>query len=81
MFVKSAVTRNSFIATPREAVMRGSNMNKLKPANRLNMSKKTTTLAVSVAWKPQNAPRLDVRLNDVNWSLGCVPFGESQNGF
>ena len=61
--------------------MRGSNMNKLKPANRLNMSKKKTILAVSVAWKPQNTPRLDVRLKDVSWNLGCIPFGEFQNGF
>ena len=34
---------------------------------------------LSVAWKPKNAPRPDVRLNDVNWSLVATsPLGNSE---
>ena len=33
---------------------------------------------LSVAWKPKNAPRRDVRLNDVNWRLVVIsPLGNS----
>ena len=34
---------------------------------------------LSVAWKPKNAPRREVRLNDVNWSLVATsPLGNSE---